>query len=69
MQRFSPKSYGYESHIRLPNLGVLHQGDKKSPEHLVLKANRPCIQESHRSLANRYFTLKGHMQTLTSSES
>lgn len=60
---------GTGPHIRFPNPGVLHQGDKKSPEHLVLKANRACIQETHRSTGNRYFTLKGHMQNLTSSES
>ena len=67
LQRFSPGSKGFESHVRFPSPGILHWEDKP-PKCLALKASGAYFQESQKAVGNRDSTLKGHTQNLTHSK-
>ena len=65
-QRFSPRSEGSKTLIRLSSSGVPHWEDKP-PEHLALKVRGDYLQESQKAVQNRDSTPKGYTQNLTHS--
>ena len=67
MQRFSPRSEGFEPHINLPSPGDVHWEDELA-EHVALKTSEAYVCERWRAIGNRDSALKVHTQNLTHSK-